>query len=67
MCVIFNQVASIFHLGGGNIKKSFFGPSLLKKTNSNLNVALFEVLSQLANFLQRDRKPIATDVISDYE
>ena len=39
----------------------------LKKTKSNLNVALFEVLSQLANFLQRDRKPIATDVISGYE
>ena len=39
----------------------------LKKTKSNLNVALFEVLSQLANFLQRDRKPIATDVIIGYE
>ena len=39
----------------------------LKKTKSNLNVALFEVLAQLANFLQRDRKPMATDVISDYQ
>ena len=39
----------------------------LKKTKSNLNVTLFEVLSQLANFLRRDIKPIATDAIIDYE
>ena len=27
LCDIFNQLASMFHLGGGEIKKVFFGPT----------------------------------------